>query len=458
MPPVCSPTAIMEITIGGNTLDLASGWAIVSPPAIDARDSITALWITILPAVRAVISRPSRIDTPEEISVPSVRVKRDTADVRSTSPSTGSRISMRAISSRPRAVLKYGLRPIKPLSGYDGGQDITVEIGDDLVLGLLCQDVERLQPRQPGVDPGGDLPRHHYDVAPLDAAAELEAELELARRGADLHHHHAVLPQVGDDVVAARQVDLVVDEIAFQRARGVLEDRHSSLPPGRLAARRDLGRSRLRLAGGGLAFVLRRLADHPQEFVRVRRDAETLVFGDFAAQVELVQGVVQRLHAVLLPRLHHGRDLLDLLVPNQGTDGGRHDEDFARHHAAAAFGLLQRSLRDDALEHERELGADLRLLMRREHVDDAVDALHRRVGVQRGEGEVARLGDRQRRRNRLEVAHFADQHHVGVLPQRVLERGREAVGIRADLALVHDAGLVAVDELDRVLHRDDVPL
>ena len=35
------------------------------------------------------ISRPSRIDTPELISVPSVRVKRDTADLRSTSPSTG---------------------------------------------------------------------------------------------------------------------------------------------------------------------------------------------------------------------------------------------------------------------------------------------------------------------------------------------------------------------------------
>src|SRR2546427_3427716 len=89
MPPVCSPTAIMEITIGGNTLDLASGWAIVSPPAIEARDSITALWITMLPAVRAVISRPSRIDTPEEISVPRVRVNRDTADFRSTLISSG---------------------------------------------------------------------------------------------------------------------------------------------------------------------------------------------------------------------------------------------------------------------------------------------------------------------------------------------------------------------------------
>ena len=46
----------MEITIGGNTLDFCSGAAIVSPPAIEARDSITALWITWLPAVRAVIS------------------------------------------------------------------------------------------------------------------------------------------------------------------------------------------------------------------------------------------------------------------------------------------------------------------------------------------------------------------------------------------------------------------
>ena len=104
MPPVCSPTEIIEITIGGNTLDLASGAEIVSPPAIEARDSITALWITMLPAVRAVISRPSRMDTPDEIRVPSVRVNRDTADLRSTSPSTGSLRSRESICRRPAAV------------------------------------------------------------------------------------------------------------------------------------------------------------------------------------------------------------------------------------------------------------------------------------------------------------------------------------------------------------------
>src|SRR3989454_12666135 len=87
--------------MGGKTFDFCSGAAIVSPPAIDARDSITALWITMLPAVRAVISRPSRIDTPEEISVPSVRVKRETADLRSRSPSTGMLSISLAICSLP---------------------------------------------------------------------------------------------------------------------------------------------------------------------------------------------------------------------------------------------------------------------------------------------------------------------------------------------------------------------
>jgi len=83
--------------MGGNTLDRSSGAAMVSPPAIEARDSMTASCTTRLPAVLAVISRPSRMLTPDEISVPSVRVKRDTADLRTTSPSTGAfsiRLSM----------------------------------------------------------------------------------------------------------------------------------------------------------------------------------------------------------------------------------------------------------------------------------------------------------------------------------------------------------------------------
>ena len=42
--------------------------------------------------------------TPELISVPSVRVKRDTADLRSTSPSTGTLSMAASIWSRPAGV------------------------------------------------------------------------------------------------------------------------------------------------------------------------------------------------------------------------------------------------------------------------------------------------------------------------------------------------------------------
>src|SRR6185295_18153028 len=91
--------------MGGKTFDFCSGAAIVSPPAIDARDSITALWMTMLPAVRAVISSPSRIETPDEINVPSVRVNRETADLRSRSPSTGMLSISLAICSLPAVVL-----------------------------------------------------------------------------------------------------------------------------------------------------------------------------------------------------------------------------------------------------------------------------------------------------------------------------------------------------------------
>ena len=60
--------------------------------------------------------------------------------------------------------------------------------------------------------------------------------------------------------------------------------------------------------------------------------------------------------------------------------------------------------------------------------------------------------------DRLQVAHFADEDDVGIFTQRVLERVCEALRVGADLALVDDAALVRVDELDRIFDRDDVAL
>ena len=103
-----------------------------------------------------------------------------------------------------------------------------------------------------------------------------------------------------------------------------------------------------------------------------------------------------------------------------------------------------------------ELHAHLALLLGGEDVDDAVDRGRRALGVQRREHEVPGLGCGERGRDRLEVAHLADEDHVGVLAQR----GAQAVGERrrvlADLALVDDARPVVVQELDRVLDGEDV--
>ena len=103
-----------------------------------------------------------------------------------------------------------------------------------------------------------------------------------------------------------------------------------------------------------------------------------------------------------------------------------------------------------------ELGAHLLLLVRREDVDDAVDGLGGVLRVQGGEDEVTGLGGGQGDRDRLEVAHLTDEDDVGVLAQHVLEGVRERLGVLADLALVDQASLVAVQELDRVLDRHDV--
>ena len=72
------------------------------------------------------------------------------------------------------------------------------------------------------------------------------------------------------------------------------------------------------------------------------------------------------------------------------------------------------------------------------------------------EHEVAGLGRGQRGRDRLEVAHLADEDDVGVLAQHVLQRLGERVRVLPDLALVDDRALVVVQELDRVLDRHDV--
>ena len=61
-----------------------------------------------------------------------------------------------------------------------------------------------------------------------------------------------------------------------------------------------------------------------------------------------------------------------------------------------------------------------------------------------------------RDRDRLEIAHLADEDDVRILAQRGAQRVLERVGVRPHLALVDQALLVLVHELDRIFDRDDV--
>src|SRR5262249_6875698 len=106
----------------------------------------------------------------------------------------------------------------------------------------------------------------------------------------------------------------------------------------------------------------------------------------------------------------------------------------------------------------RQLGTDLLLLLLGEDVDDAVDRARGPGGVQGGEDDVAGLGRLDGGVDRLQVAHFADEHDVGVHAQAAAQGLGEARDVDAHLALVDGRLLVLVVVLDRVFDRDDVPV
>ncbi len=202
----------------------------------------------------------------------------------------------------------------------------------------------------------------------------------------------------------------------------------------------------------GVAAALEQAA----ELVGARGAREGDVGRDHPAQRQVGERLLHRLHPARGAGLHDGVDLLDLRLADQVPNRVVGDQDLECRRAPGAVGGRDEVLRHDSLERAGELDPNLVLLLGGKGVDDAVDRLRRALGVQRREDEVAGLGCGQRGADRLEVAHLADEDHVRVLPQRRAERVGEGARVGADLALVDDAALVPVQELDRVLDREDV--
>ena len=165
---------------------------------------------------------------------------------------------------------------------------------------------------------------------------------------------------------------------------------------------------------------------------------------------------VEGVHAVLRAGLDVRRDAECLAVADQRLNGGRGDHDLERGDASGLVDAGQEHLGDDADETRGELGADLRLLVGREGVDDTVDGRGRAGGVQGAEDQVSGFGGGDGGFDGDQVAQFADEDDVGVLAECAAESFGEARDVRADLTLNHHAFLVVVVEFDGVLDRDDV--
>ena len=98
----------------------------------------------------------------------------------------------------------------------------------------------------------------------------------------------------------------------------------------------------------------------------------------------------------------------------------------------------------------------MRLPVAGKDVDDPVDGLGRRDGVQGGEHEMAGFGGFQGQFDGFQVAHFADENDVRVFAQGAAQGRCKGAGVAADLALVDQAARRSVHEFDGVFDGDDV--
>jgi len=113
---------------------------------------------------------------------------------------------------------------------------------------------------------------------------------------------------------------------------------------------------------------------------------------------------------------------MGLALSNETANTRGCDHDLKGGNQARSVRLGQEILRNDRLECDRQLRPHLLLPISLEHIHYAVDCLRRAQGVERAEHKRARLSSRDGQLNCLQVAHFADEDHVGVLPHHVTQR------------------------------------
>ena len=89
-------------------------------------------------------------------------------------------------------------------------------------------------------------------------------------------------------------------------------------------------------------------------------------------------------------------------------------------------------------------------------VDKTINGLARIVCVQGAEDEEPGLGRSESEGDGFQVTHLTYKNNVGILPQGSPQAVSEGRGLDGNFPLSDDAALIAVHELDRFLHRDNM--
>ena len=150
--------------------------------------------------------------------------------------------------------------------------------------------------------------------------------------------------------------------------------------------------------------------------VGIRRVAQGGVAGDPVLLIQAHELAVHGEHGLVAAAVDHVVDLVRAAVADHVLDRGVDTHDFEDGNAAAAH-VRHQALGNHGPQHHGQLHADLRLLLRGEGVDDAVDGLGRADGVQGAEQQMPGLSGGDRRADSIQIAHFAQHHHVRRLPE-----------------------------------------
>ena len=103
-----------------------------------------------------------------------------------------------------------------------------------------------------------------------------------------------------------------------------------------------------------------------------------------------------------------------------------------------------------------KLHPNLGLLNFGEYVHNTVNRFWGAVGVKCAHDQVTRFCCRYRRVNGFVITHLSDQNHIWGLTQHGTKGFFKGLGVLSNLALVDDAGFVAVRELYRVFNGDNM--